>query len=408
MPQIKKFLLIILCIIILLSPSFSTHTAKASSLAFVILSQYSANVDIGEEFYLIAVASDLTLPTWKSSNSSIASVNTYGKVTAKKSGTVTITAKIKHGEASCRVTVNKTRVTLSNTIASIERGETLTLTAVTSNHSPVIWKSSKKSIATIDEKGVVTGLKPGETTITATADKSSVTCKLTVRLTAYALPPVVTTSTRTGLSGVVGDTAYNVIADAEITVLATDRHTRSDSTGAFYLPVKPGRHVVRVSRPGYAPRMVSVTIPTDSGRRIVVWLTPSDRRGAGRELLVMDSLNDRLIKMNPVWSKIYTREDIVRTGITEISQLATVGAGKRVDERCSAIIDGGPHRAPIWTFSPADLEMMEIYTAPPPRETIAKQTARIFGRGGPDRRGTAPATMPDADCGAAIYVWLRK
>lgn len=226
--------------------------------------------------------------------------------------------------------------------------------------------------------------------------------------TAYALPPVVTTSTRTGLSGVVGDTAYNVVADAEITVLATDRHTRSDSTGAFYLPVKPGRHVVRVSRPGYAPRMVSVTIPMDSGRRIVVWLTPSDRRGAGRELLMMDSLNDRLIKLNPVWSKIYTREDIVKTGITEIAQLATVGAGKRVDERCSAIIDGGPRRAPIWTFSPADLEMMEIYTAPPPRETIAKQTARIFGRGGPDTRGTAPATMSDADCGAAIYVWLRK
>jgi hypothetical protein len=226
--------------------------------------------------------------------------------------------------------------------------------------------------------------------------------------TTYALPPVVTTAARIGLSGVVGDTAYNVIADAEITVLATDRHARSDSTGAFYLPVKPGRHIVRVTRPGYAPHMVSVTIPPDSGRRIIVWLTPSDRRGAGRELLMMDSLNDRLIKMNPVWSKIYTREDIMKTGITEISQLATVGAGKRVDERCIAIVDGGPRRVPIWTFSPADLEMMEVYTAPPPRETIAKQTARIFGRGGPDRRGMASATMSDADCGAAIYVWLRK
>lgn len=226
--------------------------------------------------------------------------------------------------------------------------------------------------------------------------------------TVYALPPVVTTSTRIGLSGVVGDTAYHLVADAEITVLATDRRTRSDSTGAFYLAVKPGRHVVRVARPGYESRMVSVTIPTDSGRRIVVWLTPSDSRGAGRELLMMDSLNDRLIKMNPVWSKIYTHEDIVKTGITDIAQLATVGAGKRVDERCSAIIDGGPRQAPIWTFSPAELEMMEIYTAAPPRVTIAQQTARIFGRGRPDTRGTAPTKMSDADCGATIYVWLRK
>lgn len=182
MPKFKKFLFIILCFIILPFPSFLPHTAKASSLAFVVLSQYSANVNIGEEFYLIAVTSDLTLPTWKSSNSSIASVNTYGKVTAKKAGTAVITAKIKNGEASCRVTVNKTKITISQTNASIERNETLTLTATTSNHSSVTWKSSKKSIATIDEKGVITGLKPGETTITANADGSSVTCKLTVKL----------------------------------------------------------------------------------------------------------------------------------------------------------------------------------------------------------------------------------
>ncbi len=182
MPQIKKFLLTILCILILPSPSLSPHTAEASSLAFVILSQYSAKADIGEEFYLLAVTSDLTLPTWKSSNSSVASVNTYGKVIAKKAGTATITAKIKKGEASCKVTVNKTKITLSTTNASIERGETLALTAVTSNRSSVTWKSSKKSIATIDERGVITGLKPGETTITATADGSNATCKLTVKL----------------------------------------------------------------------------------------------------------------------------------------------------------------------------------------------------------------------------------
>jgi hypothetical protein len=226
--------------------------------------------------------------------------------------------------------------------------------------------------------------------------------------TSYALPPVVTTSTRIGLSGVVGDTAYNIVANAEVSVLATDRRTQTDSTGAFYLDVKPGRHVVRVARAGYAPRMVSVTIPEDSGRRIVVWLTPSDRRSSGRELLLMDSLAERINKMNPVWSKLYTREDIARTGITDIGQLATVGAGKRIDDHCVAVIDGGPRRAPIWSFSPADLEMMEIYTAKPPRPSIAQQTAQIFGRRGPDNRGTAPVEMSTADCGAAIYVWLRK
>ncbi len=226
--------------------------------------------------------------------------------------------------------------------------------------------------------------------------------------TAYALPPVVTTATRLGLSGVVGDTAYNIVPNAEVSVLATDRRTRSDSTGAFYLDVKPGHYVVRVARPGYSPRMVSVTIPADSGRRIVVWLTPSSSGANGREAYVMDLLNERLLKRNPLWSTIYTREDIMRTGINDATQLAATGAGKRIDDRCEVIIDGGPRHIPIWTLGASDVEMMEVYTNKPPRETIAKQTAQIFGRGGPDRRGTAPTTMSDADCGAAIYVWLRK
>lgn len=226
--------------------------------------------------------------------------------------------------------------------------------------------------------------------------------------TAYALPPVVTTATRLGLSGVIGDTAYNVVPSAEVSVLATDRRTRSDSTGAFYLDVKPGHYVVRVTRPGYSPRMVSVTVPADSGRRIVVWLTPSNGGSNGREAYVMDSLNERLLKRNPVWSTIYTREDITRSGFTDATQLAATGAGKRIDDRCDVTIDGGPQHIPIWTLGASDIEMMEVYTKPPPRETIAKQTARIFGRGGPDTRGTAPTTMSDTDCGASIYVWLRK
>ncbi len=182
MPKFRKFLILLLCIIILPATPFITSSAEAATdFSFVVLSQYSANAAIHDEFYLIAVTSDLSLPSWKSSNSSIASVNTYGKVTAKKSGSAVITAKIKNAEASCKVTVRKTKVTISNTNASLERGETLTLTAATSNRSPVTWKSSKKSIATIDEYGTITALKPGESTITASCDGSSATCKLTVR-----------------------------------------------------------------------------------------------------------------------------------------------------------------------------------------------------------------------------------
>jgi len=184
MSQIKKILLSILLCFILIIFSFPIQTISAktsNSIAFVVLSKYKATVDIGNEFHIIAITSTRKPPTWKSSNSKIASVNSCGKVTAKKSGTVTITAKIKNAEASCIVTVTKTEISISKVSASIERGETLNLSATTSNTSEVTWKSSKKSIATIDGNGTVTGIKPGEATITATADGSSTICKITVK-----------------------------------------------------------------------------------------------------------------------------------------------------------------------------------------------------------------------------------
>jgi uncharacterized protein YjdB len=63
----------------------------------------------------------------------------------------------------------------------VEHGENVRLSASTSNGSQVTWKTNKKSIATVDEYGNVTGMKPGEAIITASADGSSVTCSVTVK-----------------------------------------------------------------------------------------------------------------------------------------------------------------------------------------------------------------------------------
>jgi hypothetical protein len=173
--------------------------------------------------------------------------------------------------------------------------------------------------------------------------------------------------------------------------------------GTFFLPVKPGRYMVRVKFPGYASRLLSVTIPTDSGRRILVGLAPQTRPPLAREEAAIFELGMRLSRRS-VLSKIYTREDINHMGMTDLQQIATMGAVQRVDESCQAQIDGGPVTMPIWLISAADIESIEIYP-----ETAAERRARtvprsIYGH----QQIRSQGVTRNTDCPVTVIVWMRK
>ena len=173
-----------ICMIsMLLISDFYTTTAYASTSGyeFVVLNTFSKTLNIGDEFFLVAVTSTGKKPTFSSSDKSVASVNTYGKITAKKAGTAMITAKIKNGEASCKIKVNQTSIQLSAKQISLEIGYSAKLKASVSTGHAVKFKSGKSSIASVSETGVILAKKAGTTTITATADKTSVSCKVTVK-----------------------------------------------------------------------------------------------------------------------------------------------------------------------------------------------------------------------------------
>ena len=100
-------------------------TADAASPALVIISRYHATLKIGDSFTLAGIASNGKWVRFKSSKSAVASVNTYGRVTAKKAGTCTITGKVAGGEASCKITVTKTIITLSTASITMENGDVM-------------------------------------------------------------------------------------------------------------------------------------------------------------------------------------------------------------------------------------------------------------------------------------------
>lgn len=110
--------------------------------------------------------------TWSSSNKKVASVNSRGKITAKKTGTATITVRTANGKtAECKITVkNKPKsIKLSASIKNLKPGKTLKLKVTRSSGSAgkVTFTSTNEDVATVSSSGKVKALKKGKTTIKA-------------------------------------------------------------------------------------------------------------------------------------------------------------------------------------------------------------------------------------------------
>ena len=141
--------------------------------------------------------------SWSSSDTSIATVDSNGTVTGVKAGKVAITGQITGVQdankkdltikASTEITINAAAaltLALDRTEAWIGVNKNTTLVATVTNYksdSGVTWTTSDKAVATVDEKGVVTGVKAGSAKITATTKEKNAdgknltaTCVVTV------------------------------------------------------------------------------------------------------------------------------------------------------------------------------------------------------------------------------------
>lgn len=143
---------------------------------------------------------------WSSDNTSVATVNSAGKVTAKKTGKATITATIGSTTLTCSVTVKKPAISVKS--FSITAGQKKTL-KVTGKVGKVTWKTSKKSVATVSSKGVVTAKKAGKATITASVDGCKLTCSVTVKKNEYSVPSLSNSQVEYGVGVRVTKASYD-------------------------------------------------------------------------------------------------------------------------------------------------------------------------------------------------------
>lgn len=129
--------------------------------------------------------------TWKSSNPKVAQINQEGEISGITGGVTIITATSVEGGfmETCVVTVREpvTTVTLDYETYTLGIKKSFKLTATvtsdTATNQEVYWTSSDESVATVSQKGKVTGVSMGYATITATAkDGSEVEASCEVRI----------------------------------------------------------------------------------------------------------------------------------------------------------------------------------------------------------------------------------
>ncbi|MGN0476086.1 MAG: Ig-like domain-containing protein, partial [Ruminococcus sp.] len=186
----KRFFSSLLALVVILSMCFTeklysplSTTVKATSAVTITVSPTKCTLYVGQSKTLkTTVKNTSSKVSYSSSNKTVATVDSKGKITAKSKGSATITAKVAGKTAKCVVKVKDVVIRLNSTQKILYVDSTYQLKAtVTGSSKAVSWKSSNTSIATVNNKGLVTAKKSGTAKITARVEKTTVTCVVTVK-----------------------------------------------------------------------------------------------------------------------------------------------------------------------------------------------------------------------------------
>ncbi len=180
--KIKKrfglFLIMVMVCSMAVIPCSNTEVSAATKKA-ITLSEKKATLYVGESTTItVKKVKGLSSKkvSYKTNNKKVATVSSKGVVKAKKKGKATITVtskKDKKVKATFKLTVKakpkKSSITLKETSATIKQGQTVTIgikEVKGLSSKKMLYSSSNKAVATVSDKGVVTGKGVGTANIT--------------------------------------------------------------------------------------------------------------------------------------------------------------------------------------------------------------------------------------------------
>lgn len=167
-------------------------TIKAKTIKKTKKSKNVTTATVGKSLQLkvkVTPANATQKITWTSTKKKVATVSQDGKVTPKKKGKTTITAKLPNGKkVTWKITVKEVKakkIRLNKKKVTLHAGETLKLKTKlkpAGSTAKIKWKSSKKKVASVSKNGTVTARKKGKAVITVQLPNGKkAKCKVTVK-----------------------------------------------------------------------------------------------------------------------------------------------------------------------------------------------------------------------------------
>lgn len=172
----------------------NTDNNKTHEIVSISFAQDNISVKIGDTLRLIPEIKPVDLSssklTWKSSDSSIVSVDEKGNIKGLKEGTAIITVTSPNGKTTTiKITVESNEIKATDIILSpskllLKVGSSSQVSAIikpeNATNRELVWESSNTYVATVDENGIVKGISPGTTTITVKTKDGTVVSTITV------------------------------------------------------------------------------------------------------------------------------------------------------------------------------------------------------------------------------------
>ena len=255
--------------------SFSIGKALPAP-ASVKLNRGTLGLGTGEVYGLLKTISPSNAnqsATWTSSNTSVATVDSNGKVTGRKTGTATVTVRTSNGKtASCKVTVKYAPASVSTNPAKLTlgNGETYTISENTSagsyaNAANLRWTSSNTNVVTVTKqngtnRATLKATRTGTAYITIkTYNGKTASCTVTVKSA-----PKTVSVTKTSLKLKRGQTytiAENTNAGSYANA-ANLRWTSSNNSAATVSKSGGNKAIIKAVKPGTA----NITIRLYNGK----------------------------------------------------------------------------------------------------------------------------------------------